>query len=236
MSVTPPVRLQLVPALESAPSDKPDELRGVLEAVLVPELGVAVARTMAEALVVTAAYDCPEALSEITPEALSKVGIPAGRHTRVCRALFGPTYVSASASASPGIPTGVMAAPPLPVINIPAPVVNVIAPSAERSRAPRAAWPMPDSRVPPPPEVFTDFGMALRVFLRDSPAIRDPAGALVGYTPEQWAETVWERFSNPWSPMPAGHQTGGAHDKMLCAALLSAPGALPRWATTLVRQ
>jgi hypothetical protein len=239
MSNTPPMVLQLVSILRNQPPDRPEQLRGALEAVLTPELGAPIAKVTATVIVDQGAYDCPDALAEITPQRLSDMGIPPGRHTRVCQALFGADYgsgavnpllsspVSFNAGAGPG-----GAAPYV----MPAPIVNVT--TAERvNRTTKASWPAPSSTATPSPEAYLDFGLALRTHFRESAQVYDAQGAPVGYTPDQFADMVYDRFSAPWTDIPAGHSSAGAHDKLLVAVLLKAPpGNIPPWAANLVRQ
>ncbi len=94
MSNTPPMVLQLVSSLRNQPPDRPEQLHGALEAVLTPELGAPIAKITATVIVDQEAYDCPDTLAEVTPQRLSDMGIPPGRHTRVCQAVFGADYGS----------------------------------------------------------------------------------------------------------------------------------------------
>jgi hypothetical protein len=89
MSQTPPSVAQLVSVLRTQPVDRPEQLRGALEGLLTHELGASVAKSTASIIVDDSAYDCPAAMAEITPHGLTGMGIPAGRHTRICVALFG---------------------------------------------------------------------------------------------------------------------------------------------------
>jgi hypothetical protein len=236
MSQTPPSVAQLVSVLRTQPVDRPEQLRGALEGLLTHELGASVAKSTASIIVDDSAYDCPAAMAEITPQGLTGMGIPAGRHTRICVALFGSDYGSAPASAM-GSPfhaaPGVGGPPPFVM---PTPVVNVT--TAERvNRATKAAWPAPASAATPSPEAYLDFGLSLRTHFRESVQVSDDFGAAVGYTPDQWADAVFDRFTAPWTDIPAGHVSAGDHDKQLCAVLLKAPpGNIPPWAANLVRQ
>ena len=229
--------LQLVSVLRNQPTDKPEQLRGALEGLLGETLGLVTAKATASAIVDDAAFDCPDALAELNPHQLGIIGIPAGRHTRVCMALFGSDFGSAPNSAM-ATPVGASHPPggPPPAYVVPAPVVNVT--TAERvNRSIKAAWPAPQSTATPTPEVYLDFGLAIRTFLRKAPQISDHLGGPVHYTVEQWADVVFDRFSAPWTDLPTSHISAGPHDKMLCATLLEAPpGQIPPWASNLVRQ
>jgi hypothetical protein len=238
MSQTPPSTVQLVSVLRNQPADRPEQLRGALEGVLTPGLGASAAKSTASIIVDDSAYDCPAAMAEITPNGLRDIGIPVGRHTRICVALFGPDFGSAPASAM-GSPSPFHAGPGMggpPPFVMPTPVVNVT--TAERvNRATKAAWPAPASAATPSPEAYLDFGLSLRTHFRESVQVSDALGAAVGYTPDQWADAVFDRFSAPWTDIPAGHVPAGAHDKQLCSVLLKAPpGNIPPWAANLVRQ
>ena len=76
--------IQLVSVLRNQPSDRPEQLRGALEGLLTSELGAPVAKATASTIVDAEACDCPASLAEITPQRLRDMGIPSGRHTRIC--------------------------------------------------------------------------------------------------------------------------------------------------------
>ena len=216
MANTPPSVFQLVPTLRDCSSNRPDQLRGALEGRLLEGLGAAEAKHVASTIVDEHAFDNPEVLAEVTPAALKEMGLPVGRHSRVMRALFGESH----SVSQPNTPAGQIHFPPAaPVINVPAPVVNVTASASDRgSRTFKTPWPSPDSRATPSPELFRDFGMSLRVFLRQFPPILGAPGAPASYTSEQWADMTWDRFLSPWTDISDTHSHGGSHDKVLCAA------------------
>jgi hypothetical protein len=140
-----PQQRALVPAL-STPGTA-EELRGALESVLLADLGAAVARNVAKALVDENAYDCPDALAEVTPAVLASCGIPAGRHTRICKALFGGSILSPEK-----------------------PVSTNASVSKVRGHPFKTAWPAAGSIDPSGADDYMDFGMSLRAHIRQQAA------------------------------------------------------------------
>lgn len=230
----------------------PEELRGALEAVLIPAIGPVPSRETAALLVDQACFDTSEALRDLTPATLAQLLVPVGRHARICRALFGGEYQipqtpSVSVFSAPAGPQASALPPifnvPAAVVNVPAPVVNVTAPAPVVNVAPpgqpralKVPWPSPNAHSLPPPEAFLDFGLGLRAFLRAQPQVRDSLGDPVAPSPVDWSDVVFGSFTRPWDDAPASHVHSGPHDRLLAAALLSAPGAVPAWAAPLVRQ
>ena len=212
----------VLPSLSSATTA--DELLGALEAVLHPSLGSAAAKSTSAAIVMDACYDTAEVLGELNPTLLRAAGIPAGRHSRVLAAIFGT-------SPPPFTPP-----PVLPPQFVPHPPPLNTTQSAPRKPASfKAEWPAVGGVQPPMPEKMLDFGLALRGYLRELPELVLPTGD-IPYSPSKWADVVFDRFTAPWTALPAGFVESGPHDRLLCAALLSAgAGSLPPWAAALVR-
>ena len=59
----------------------------------------------------------------------------------------------------------------------------------------------------PDPVGFMEYGMALRGQLRET-------------TDDPYADRVFERYTKPWTDLPADHVDGTANEKVLCGFLL----------------
>ena len=228
----------------------PATLRGALEAVLQSDLGSQVAREVALKIVDEAAFDTSEVLIEVSSAVLTQLVIPVGRHSRVLNAIFeagsAQPQTPMSFSFMPAQPSAVAppvinVAAPLPVINLAAPVVNVPAPIVNVSspgpgRTFKTSWPSVSAVTLPTPELFLDFGLSLRGFLRQLPQLTAPHGEPVPMSPVLWSDLVFDRFLRPWDDIPVEHVHSGPLDKLLSVALMAAPGAIPPWAAPLIRQ
>jgi hypothetical protein len=126
--------------------DKPEELRGGIQAELAKTIPVAQAKELVVHLVDTCGYDTPQALQEMDYKELNAAVLSIGHRKRVSRALFnGQTLQPAAEPAVTGAP---------PELN-----VTVTAPAQDKSW--RIEWPETCT-----PETILDWGLQVRANLR----------------------------------------------------------------------
>jgi len=125
--------------------EKPEELRGVVEAELAKTVPPATAKELAKSLVDTQGFDTPEALREMSYADLCAAVPSVGHRKRVSRALLNGNALLAASI----IPTG---APPEVNVTVAAPV---------KEAQWRIEWPENCS-----PESILDWGLQVRAHLR----------------------------------------------------------------------
>ena len=82
-----------------------EEVRGALEAVLLPRVGAEDATAIARTLVVDAKYNSSAAIADVDIQALAELDIPVGQRKVVLRAIFAgglPAAARGNADKSPG--------------------------------------------------------------------------------------------------------------------------------------
>ena len=125
--------------------EKPEELRGVVEAELAKTVPPAVAKELAKSLVATQGFDTPQAFREMSYDDLCAAVPSVGHRKRVSRALFNGNALQAEHIIPAGAP---------PEVN-----VTVAAPVKEATW--RIEWPENCS-----PESILDWGLQVRAHLR----------------------------------------------------------------------
>ena len=113
-----------------------EEVRGALEAVLLPRVGAEDATAIARTLVVDAKYNSSAAIADVDIQALAELDIPVGQRKVVLRAIF-----------AGGLPAAAMGSPGESMVHVPAPAPA--APSVQHgvvkvARDFKREWPLPD--------------------------------------------------------------------------------------------
>ena len=193
----------LTPQLAAIENDNTPAIKGALEALFEAHLPPATAEKYAEALIDNG-YDTVGEIRLINSADLEAVGILRGHRRRVGMAIFNGRPAPDPVQIPQFQPVG-------------APGEQAVVQHVQMGAQPKWERDLPSS---PDPIKMMEVGLALRSHLRS-------------VTTEAYANLVFERFTNPWTDIPADFAHGNAEDKVLVALLLKRE--IPDWARGLIQ-
>jgi hypothetical protein len=194
----------LTPQLEVVEPNDSNAIKGALSALFEAHFTPEVADTYAASIVDGHGYDNVNEFRTVTMLDLHEIGIPRGHQKRIARAIFAGNLPPSAPVQIPVFQQPQGGQPPPP-------------PPSPAKKASKWERDLPDK---PNPINFMEHGMALRTHLRET-------------TDDAYADLVFERYTTPWTDLPAGHVHGSANEKVLCGLLLQK--SLPDWANGLVQ-
>ena len=193
----------LTPQLAAIENDNTPAIKGALEALFEAHLPPATAEKYAEALIDNG-YDTVGEIRLINSADLEAVGVLRGHRRRVGMAIFNGRPAPDPVQIPQFQPVG-------------APGEQAVVQHVQMGAQPKWERDLPSS---PDPIKMMEVGLALRSHLRS-------------VTTEAYANLVFERFTNPWTDIPADFSHGNAEDKVLVALLLKRD--IPDWARGLIQ-